>query len=95
MWGEKRTWYTQLLPEYLEIPFKVADGDFRIVLCTKNEVPWGITKESEEVLAKFGAKGYESVLSSFPKYFKNQVVQVNVLFRQSKHLAGSLPCPKS
>lgn len=87
---------TNFLPEYLEIPFKVPNGDLRIVLRAEQIagsdnfsplVP--LEYETPKLLSKFARKGYEPLSISFPQDFENQVVKVYVLCRQSKNLTRS------
>jgi hypothetical protein len=98
-----KTTNTQFLPEYLEIPFKVPNGDFCIVLSSKN-IPQGENiiwhtvvslQESKKRLAKFNAEGYQAVLPTLTEYSKRQFVQVDILFRKSQNFTGPKPRVKN
>jgi hypothetical protein len=86
----------QLLPQYLEIPLKVPNGDLRIVIRAE-QIESGdnispllpLKRESEKMLAQLRRKGYEPVFIPFPDDFKDQVVHIAVFFRKAKHLRGS------
>jgi hypothetical protein len=83
---------TQLLPEYLEIPFKVPNGDLRIVLRAV-DVPFRgmIHRKTIQRLSQLATEGYKPMFSSFSKDFQDKIVHVYIFFRQSKHLRN----PKS
>ena len=91
MWTKSNTVNTNLIPEYLEIPFKVPNGDLRIVLCSKNIAFWNTLKMTEDRFTELGTKGYKTMFSAFTMDSKYQVIQIYILGRESKHLTG----PKS
>src|SRR5689334_6347840 len=75
---------TALLPEYLEIPFKVPNGDFCLVLCTK-EYPRWLTNNPmpPQALPKFYRKGYKPLFTSLPHDLDGQIIEVYGLYRKS------------
>src|SRR5690349_17525190 len=63
----------ELLPEYLEVPFKVPNGELCIVLRTK-KMKFGpdpgvaLRDVAPQAFAEFCAKGYKPVLAPFPNH---------------------------
>ena len=80
---------TALPPEHLEIPFKVATGDFSIVLCPKYESGSPATEKAKQALAKLDREGYKAMLSAFAQYPHGELFEVYIFFRQSKNLRRS------
>ena len=85
---------TQLLPQSLEVPFKVPNGDLRILIRAeqvsageRNAHPaFGMPPET---LPQLLTEGYEPLFSTFTTYLNDQVVKVKLFFRKSKHLTRS------
>lgn len=81
-----------LLPEQLEVSFKVANADFCIILCAKDVARWkdGFVEMSLKIppkgFAKFKAEGYKSVFSALPVYLEGQIVQIYIAYRKTKSL---------
>lgn len=88
---------TQLLPEYLEIPFKVPNGDGCIIICAERKAHQNVLTHlmTPQMFTKFAGKGYKALSSPFPHYFENQVVEVYTLFRQSQNLTRPKPTVKN
>ncbi len=82
-----------LLPEYLEIPVQVPNGDLCIVLRTEDI---GVHRGQPlcpppEGLTKFITEGYTPVFSTFATYFNDKVVHIYCLSRQSKNPRSTKP----
>src|SRR5437879_1810661 len=87
---------SQLLPECVEIPFKVPNGEFRVVFCAKKKpiviryrVDVDLVDVAPDLFPKLYAEGYKTVFVSLAQDFQNQVFKVYVFFRQSQHLTRS------
>ena len=86
---------TQLLPEYLEIPFKIPNGDLCIVLraVQHDGTFWSVAGAQDALLTKrpqplpkFVAEGYQPMLATLTDYPEGHIVEVNVFFRKTKNL---------
>jgi hypothetical protein len=85
----------QLLPEYTEIPFKVADGEVCVVLGPKHCDEASLVHIPPKMFAKLGTEGYKAMSISFPKNFEDEIIKVTISFRKSKHLTRPKPAVKN
>ena len=91
----------QLFSESLEIPFKVPNGDFCVVLCTKDEIwaRWPIHANAIRItpqeLSEFKREWNQPMFPALTFYPQRQVVEVYFFFRQSKNLTRPKPAIKN
>jgi len=81
----------QLLPEYTEIPFKVPNGNLRVVLCAKKYPTSAFLYIPPKRLAKFIREGYEPMFTPFTEYLQNETLKVHIFFRKAQDLRSTKP----